>query len=147
MRRHEKERPDHAFQEAVLTDADTLWLSFNTEGAPYVIPVNHVLHNGALYVHCAPEGLKIDLLRKDASVGFAAATDIEIIREKATTRYRSVCGSGRITEVRDEEEIQEALAAVSRRFQSICKLPAPASMLARLSILRIDIEKMTGKQS
>lgn len=147
MRRKERERTDRAFMDAVLADTETLWLSMNTGAAPYVIPVNHVLHGGALYIHCAPEGLKLDLIRRDPRVGFSAAADVAILREKASTTYRSVCGTGRAALVEDEREQQAALAAIRERYRSICHLPAPAAMLAKLAIIRIDIESLSGKQA
>ena len=125
MRRKERERTDRAFMEQVLKDADTLWLSLNTEGAPYVIPVNHALHEGVLYIHCANEGLKLDLIRRDPRVGFAAATDVI---------------------VEDEAEKQTALVAIRDQYQAICDLPAPASRLPQIGIVRIVIESLTGKE-
>ena len=146
MRRKERERTDRAFMEQVLKDADTLWLSLNTEGAPYVIPVNHALHEGVLYIHCANEGLKLDLIRRDPRVGFAAATDVRIIRERSTTAYRSVCGSGTAVIVEDEAEKQTALVAIRDQYQAICDLPAPASRLPQIGIVRIVIESLTGTE-
>lgn len=147
MRRKERERTDRAFMEQVLKDADTLWLSLNTDGAPYVIPVNHALHEGVLYVHCADEGLKLDLIRRDPRVGFAAAADVRILRERSSTAYRSVCGSGTAVLVDDDEEKQKALVAIRDQYQAICDLPAPAARLPKIGIIRIDIERMTGKEA
>lgn len=147
MRRKERERTDRAFMEQVLKDADTLWLSLNTEGAPYVIPVNHAVHKGVLYVHCAAEGLKLDLIRRDPRVGFAAAADVRILRERSSTAYRSVCGSGTAVIVDDDEEKQTALAAIRDRYQAMCDLPAPAARLPRIGIIRIVIENLSGKEA
>lgn len=147
MRRKERERTDRAFMEQVLREADTLWLSMNTGDAPYVIPVNHVFHEGVLYIHCATEGYKLDLIHRNSRVGFAAAVGVEILREKATTGYRSVCGTGQAVLVTGNEEKQAALLAIRDRYNALCHLPASPEKLARTAIIRIDIDGLTGKQA
>lgn len=46
----------------------------------------------------------MDLIRKNPRVGFSAYADVRIIREKATTTFRSVCGTGTAIIVEDKEE-------------------------------------------
>mgnify|MGYP001068682697 CR=1 FL=1 len=146
MRLKKRECNEDAFFDEVFTAADDLALAMNAGDFPYVIPVNHALHEGVLYIHCANEGLKLDLIRRDPRVGFAAATDVRIIRERSTTAYRSVCGSGTAVIVEDEAEKQTALVAIRDQYQAICDLPAPASRLPQIGIVRIVIESLTGKE-
>lgn len=134
---------DPALPGEILDRAETLFVAFQTGDFPYVLPVNHVWLDGHLYIHCAFEGRKIDVLRRDARVGFATAVDVRIIPEQSTTHFRSLCGTGRIREVGDQEEKRRALDAISLRFQARCPRPAPDSMLARVNILRIDVESLT----
>ena len=86
---------------------------------------------------------KIDVLRRDARVGFSTAVDVRIIRERSTTHFRSLCGPGRVSEVTDTEEKRRALDAISLRFDARCPRPAPDAALARVNILRIDVESLT----
>lgn len=146
MRRKDREQTDPAFFDKVLHDAETIWLSMkNGNDAPYVIPLNFVYHKGFLYIHCANEGLKLDLIRKDPCVGFAIATDIQVIREKSTTKYRSVCGSGKASILEDPEEKQAALMAIREHYTAQCTLPLSAERLAKIAVIQIAIEQMTGK--
>lgn len=101
------------------------------DGAPYAFPVNFVLLGDALYIHTAFTGKKMDLIRKNPRVGFSAYADVRIIREKATTTFRSVCGTGTAIIVEDKEEKRTALDAITVRYKSLCPRPAPDSMINR----------------
>lgn len=66
-------------------------LSCNAEGAPYVVPMNYgfaLAPDGrlTLYLHCAAEGRKLDLLRRDARVGFAISALVETVRARPPLR-------------------------------------------------------------
>lgn len=86
-----------------------------------------------------------DLIRKNPRVGFSAYVDVRIIREKATTTFRSVCGTGTAAIVEDKEEKRTALDAITVRYKSLCPRPAPDSMINRVAIIRIDIDSLMGK--
>ena len=66
-------------------------------------------------------------------------------REKATTTFRSVCGTGTAIIVEDKEEKRTALDAITVRYKSLCPRPAPDSMINRVAIIRIDIDSLMGK--
>ena len=94
---------DPALPGEILNKAESLYVAFQTGDFPYVLPFNHVWLDGHIYIHCALEGRKIDVLRRDGRVGFSTAVDVCIIREKSTTHFRSLCGTGRVSEVTDTE--------------------------------------------
>lgn len=140
-------RDDRGFIDGVLSDADDMVIALNDGdgGAPYAFPVNFVLLGDALYIHTAFTGKKMDLIRKNPRVGFTAYVDVRIIREKATTTFRSVCGTGTAAIVEGKEEKRAALDAITVRYKSLCPRPAPDSMLNRVAIIRIDIDSLMGK--
>ena len=146
MRRKDRERTDKVFMDKVLAEAEELWVGFNTGDAPYVLPLNFAHVEGCLYVHCAVEGRKLELIRKDPRVGFTTAAGVQVIRENFSTRYRSVCGTGRAVILDDPEDKRRALDAISERYQALCPRPAPEKMLARTLAIRIDIEELSGKE-
>ena len=134
---------DPALPGEILNRAESLFVAFQTGDFPYVLPFNHVWLDGRIYIHCAFAGRKIDVLRRDARVGFSTAVDVRIIRERSTTHFRSLCGTGRVSEVTDTEEKRRALDAISLRFDARCPRPTPDAALARVNILRIDVESLT----
>lgn len=150
MRRKDKERPERAFQEQVLQEAETISVAFAPEApgeAPYVLLLNFAWHDGGIVVHCAREGQKMEYLRHSPLVGFTAAVGVEVLREEATTRYRSVCGTARVSLVEDAAAKQAALLALNQRYATNCPVPTPEKALAKVAVLRLDILTMTGKQS
>ena len=147
MRRKDKERTHAEFLTQVLSEAEFLCLALNTDSAPYAVFMNFIYKEGALFVHCAHEGYKLDLLRADARVGFTVATDICVVPEQFTTRYRSVSGTGFASIVDDDEEKQAVFSGFAGKYKAACPDPVPDAMVRRMCVLRITIESMTGKHS
>lgn len=104
-------RHDPAWLDAFFQRADEIFVSFSGGDYPYVLPLNFVWLDGRIYLHCGFTGRKLDLLRQDGRVGFAAALDVTIVRERSTTWYKSVSGCGHIRIVEDTEEKRRALPA------------------------------------
>lgn len=146
MRQSQRECNAPEFFDEVFTRGEVLFLSLNTETFPYGVPVNFVFLDGRLYFHCALEGAKIDLLRRDGRVGFAVAADVVIAPEKSTTFYKSVCGTGLASFVEDTDEKRHALDALAERYGASCPRPTPDSALRHAALVRIDIKAMTGKR-
>ena len=139
-------RHDPAWLDAFFQRADEIFVSFSGGDYPYVLPLNFVWLDGRIYLHCGFTGRKLDLLRQDGRVGFAAALDVTIVRERSTTWYKSVSGCGHIRIVEDTEEKRRALDALSLRYASRCPRPAPEAMLRRVNVLCIDVESISGKE-
>lgn len=147
MRKSDRECTSSEFFQKVLNKADELYLALNDEDFPYVIPINFVYADNALYFHCAREGKKLDLLNKDSRVAFSTATDIRIDQQKSTTYYSSVCGTGHARLVLDAEEKSEALHRLGQRFAALCPHPLPPAALQNVAVVRITIVSMTGKHN
>ncbi len=147
MRRKDKARPEQEFMDEVLNTADDIYIGFSTTGAPYVIALNFIYLHGKIYFHCAREGRKLDCVKANAQVGFSTALDIEVLRDEASTQYRSVSGSGKAFIVDDMEEKRDVLNALAARFQANCEIPATDKMVNSTAVVRIEIEEMCGKQS
>ncbi len=139
-------RHDPAWLDAFFQRADEIFVSFSGGDYPYVLPLNFVWLDGRIYLHCGFTGRKLDLLRQDGRVGFAAALDVTIVRERSTTWYKSVSGCGHIRIVEDTEEKRRALDALSLRYAARCPRPAPEAMLRRVNVLCIDVESISGKE-
>ena len=146
MRQSQRECNTPEFFDEVFNRGEVLFLSLNTEGFPYGVPVNFVFLEGRLYFHCALEGAKLDLIRRDGRVGFVVAADIVIAREKSTTYYKSVCGTGRASLVENMDEKRHAIDALAERYGASCPRPTPDGALRHVAVVRIDIEAMTGKR-
>ncbi|WP_308620878.1 pyridoxamine 5'-phosphate oxidase family protein [uncultured Desulfovibrio sp.] len=146
MRRKDRERTDDGFFDALFSAAEVLFLAFRNGDFPYCLPVNFAREGDHLYIHCAPEGLKLDCARRDDRVAFSCAADIVIDRERSSTYYSSLCGTGRAVIVDAMEEKRHALDRIGERYAARCPRPTPEATARRVTILRIDIRTLTGKQ-
>ena len=147
MRRHDRECSESTFLHGLLQKADVVTVAFQTEEHPYVLPLNFVFMNNALYMHSATEGRKLDCVKHNPRVGFCVHCVLDIDRERATTHYESICGEGRAVLVAAPDEKQQALAALAEKYQSRCQLPVPERVLEKTAVMRIDILRMTGKRN
>ena len=77
MRKVEREIRDQAEILAIMNEALVCRLGFSDEGTPYVVPMNFGLGENCLYLHCAREGRKLDILRKNDRVCF----EMDLLRE------------------------------------------------------------------
>ena len=145
MRRKDREITDPSAMHEILREADVVSVAFNTGEFPYVLPFNFVLHGDSIFIHCAPEGRKLDLIGRDPRVAFCAAVDIRV--ENTTTRYRSVCGTGIASLVDDDTLKVETLKALAAKYKAPCVFPLPERTLAATRVVRVRIESMNGKQS
>lgn len=145
MRRKDREITDQSFMREVLQEADVVSVAFNTGEFPYVLPFNFVLYGDSIFIHCAAEGRKLDLIGRDPKVAFCAAVDIRV--ENTTTRYSSVCGTGIATLVEDDTLKVETLKALAAKYKAPCVFPLPERTLAATGVVRVRIESMSGKRS
>ena len=64
--------------------------TLDSEGYPYITPVNFVFHEGCVYFHCAPEGEKLANLTRDPRVCFEADVPLAYL-EVAFNPERNPC--------------------------------------------------------
>jgi len=148
MRRRERELgPEEAW--AILAKAEFgVLATVGRDGWPYAVPVNHVLVDGALLIHSATEGHKLDNLASDCRVSYCVVTQAEVLPAELSTRYESAIVFGRAIQVHDEADRVAALQAIGQRFAA--EHPAVVQQgieknLARVAVFRIEIERVTGK--
>ena len=150
MRRKEKEIDEFAENEAVLRSAQICRLGLCDKGIPYVVPLCYGYKNKTLYVHGAPKGRKLDIIRDNNNVCFEIETDLESVRHeeacKWSFKYRSVIGFGKASLVEGLDAKRDAFAIIMGHY-SDGEYDFPDSNLNGTALVRIDIESMTGKRS
>lgn len=149
MRSSRREITERAELEQVLAKAEVLFLALHDTPAPYVIPLTFAYEDGAFWFHCAREGTKLDLIRRDPRVGFSAVADARIVPGAAacdfTATGRSVVGRGTARIVTDPDGRRRGLDALMRRhgMERPGYRPGP---LDRACVVRIDVEELRGKR-
>ena len=134
--------------EAVLTSAQRGILAIHGEnGYPYGLPINYLYHDGKLYFHCAKTGHKLDAIRADDKVCFTVLSDPVKNPGEWWNCFTSVICFGRISEVRDEREIDRLLRLIGAKyFPEGYDLEEDMAKNARNAlIMEITIDHMSGK--
>ena len=150
MRRAKSECNEPAFFDEVFTAADELFLAMHDGDYPYVLPLNFVRQGQSLYLHCAHEGRKLEILRKNPRACFSVQTDMEMVSSPRACgwgmTYRSVLLFGTISVVESDEEKGESMTALMKKcagpdFSHVFTPPE----LASVTVLRLDWDERTGK--
>ncbi len=125
-----------------------------TDGFPYAVPVNYVLHedaNGILHllIHCAPVGAKLDAIAADPRVSVCVIARGDVVPEEFTTHFRSVVAFGRARLIEDDEARHAALRTLAAKYCP--ELPeesieAEIARFPRVAIIDVTLEHITGKQ-
>ncbi len=150
MRRSDKQIKDLAELEAILRSAQICHLSMVDEGKPYVVPLNFGYEDNALYFHSAPEGRKINILRKNPEVCFSVVARHEIVvSERAcswTAEFSSVTGTGKAAILTDRSEKEKGLTVLMSQYSDE-KYDFSDEDLDGVVVIRVDVQEMTGKTS
>jgi hypothetical protein len=151
MRKTNQEIRDRQVLQEILQGAVICRIAMMDGDRPYILPVNYGYSDGCFFIHSAPEGKKIDLLRKNRQVCFEVEDRPEIIKgERAcdwTTRYRSVVGYGEVEIMTDEAAKKRGLEVIMARHGAPDLIAFKQENLDRMVILKLRITSMTGKRS
>jgi nitroimidazol reductase NimA-like FMN-containing flavoprotein (pyridoxamine 5'-phosphate oxidase superfamily) len=151
MRRNERQIGDRTEADRILETCMVCRLAMNGRPYPYVVPLHYVYLTDRLYLHCATEGRKLDLIAADNHVCFEVEGDVEIIRAERVcgwgTRYESVIGTGLASIVEDDGEKLTALRELMRKYSGTSEWDFSPVSIERLAVIRVDIDDLTGKRS
>jgi nitroimidazol reductase NimA-like FMN-containing flavoprotein (pyridoxamine 5'-phosphate oxidase superfamily) len=138
---------------AVMQQCDVCYLSLFNAEYPYVVPLNfgvELLDNQMiLYFHCASEGKKLDLLAKNAHVGFSMSCGHALKTSNRacdyTMSFSSVCGTGTL-EIVDAGEKVHALSVLMENYALGQSLDFDPKAVAITTVLRLTVSHSTGKR-
>jgi uncharacterized protein len=150
MRKSEKEIKDRSEIEAIIRRSKVCRLGMSDNGQPYIVPICFGYDGKVIYFHCAKEGRKLDILRKNNSV--CLEFDIEEGMVEADEacgwgiRYQSVIALGTVKILEDTNEKREALAILMAQYSNQ-KFSFPDDKLAITCVIKVEITEISGKQS
>ncbi|MFI5354021.1 MAG: pyridoxamine 5'-phosphate oxidase family protein [Desulfobaccales bacterium] len=116
----------------------------------YGVPFSYVYGANRIYLHCAPEGKKLTLLRRNNKVSFGVVLEAEPLPHKYSMKYQSAMAFGKAVEVKDNREKLAALIALVEKYYTDHdhiekgKVKA-AESLDKTLVIRIDVDHLTGK--
>lgn len=150
---HPIRRKDRALDEqeayAILREgSDGVLATMGEDGYPYAVPLNHAVLDGAIYLHSAIDGHKLENLAFCDRVSYCVVADREVDPAEVSTSYSSAIVFGRAVRLEDREERRKGLMALLEKF---CPNHMEAGLrelendFERTAVLRIDIHRITGK--
>jgi uncharacterized protein len=150
MRRKDKEIKDGQVIKEILEKSELCRIAVMDQEYPYIVPLYYGFKDQRLYFHSAPQGKKIELLKKNNRVCFEIEYAHEIIKGTQpcawTSRYRSVIGYGTIEIIDDKESIKEGMEIIMAHYGSTQNL-FDEKVMQRMVVLKLSIKELEGKQS
>ncbi len=136
---------------SILAEATSGVLALSgDDGYPYAVPMSYVLKGDTLYFHSAPEGHKIDAVKRCERASFCVADRDRVDPEHYTTHYRSVIAFGRIRLVEDEAEMRCALHLLADKYSPQMGEGSHRSVIDAeihsVAVLAMQLEHITGKK-
>jgi len=150
MRRTDKEITERKLIDAVIHKSLVCRIAICDGEMPYLIPLSFGYDGKSIYLHSAKEGRKIGMLKRNPRVCFEFTTDCAVVPTAKvcsfTMRYKSVIGFGKACFIEDSEEKIAALRIIISHYTDQT-VALTGNDLEKITVLRIDIEELTGKQS
>ena len=153
MRRSDREVTDYQQIKSIIEQAKVVHIGMIDNGRPYVVPMQYgfVFTGGklTLYVHCAKEGRKLDIIKKNPCVFIELETNVAIVSGgdvpcKYGSKYASVMGDGTAAIVEDTDEKIYGLKLLMKA-QTGKDFEISGQMTKSVTVLRIDVPRITAK--
>jgi len=144
---------DKEEMERILREEDVGRLGLAADDEPYVVPLNYTYADGRALFHCALEGRKLDVIRKNPNVCFEVSRQegrpAEHAGDLCSAPFESVICYGVARIVDDLQERLEVLNEFQTRFGTLDKPRTAISeeRAAKCGAVVIRVVRMTGRRS
>lgn len=171
MRRKDREM-DIVFAYSIIDKAEFGTLAtLNEDGSPYCIPISIARQDNKIYIHFAYEANKIENIKRNPKLSMSFAGNLhnpnpitqeefgktmespgtigKMVSTKFTTEFESavIFGTAKIVEDRNEKVLGMKLISEKYVPENMAYFDvAIDASLHRTCVIRIDIEKVTGKR-
>lgn len=150
MRRCKDEIKDRKAIDTIIRQCRVCRLGLSDGEEPYIVPLCFGYDGKALYFHSAPEGRKIDILRKNNRVCFEFDIPGEMKEAKQGCKwgitYRSVIGFGTAEIVDDQGAKRKALDILMAQY-SDKEYTFPDDVITKTAVIKVVIVCVTGKHA
>ena len=150
MRRKEREVTDRAKIIEIIESCDVCRLGMVDDFGAYIVPMNFGFDdNGGLtlYFHCAGEGKKLDLLRKNPRASFEMDSKHKLVEGAKACAYSylysSVMGRGIVSFVEGDEKLN-ALGLIMSHY-GVSNRDFDPRALEKVTVLALKVTEMSAK--
>jgi nitroimidazol reductase NimA-like FMN-containing flavoprotein (pyridoxamine 5'-phosphate oxidase superfamily) len=122
----------------------------DTDGTPYVLPMNFGYKDGVIYLHSAPVGHLIDIVNKNnkVCVTFSNGSELTFQHPQVACSYRmkskSVVAWGKVEFIEDNAQ-KEAILHILMAQYSDLQFTYSTPALTNVKVWKIEIEKVSSK--
>lgn len=154
MRREEKEITDIILTEEIIAKADVCRIALASGDVPYLVTMNFGYQGGEnprFWFHCAGEGRKIEMIKKNNHVCFELDIDHELYSGENGCdwgmKYKSVVGYGNISIITDKAAKTEGLNCIMKHYSGRTDHSFDEKTTDRTTVLMLEITEITAKKS
>jgi len=155
MRRKDKEITDVNEKLEIIAKCKVCRIGLSENNYPYIVPLNYgySYDDGklTLYFHCAKEGKKIDIIKKNNNACFEIDCDTKLIEGEKPCDYgyefKSIIGFGKIfiLDTKDEK-INGLNYLMKQQTGKDIKYDFYENELNNVIVLKMPVDEFTGKQ-
>lgn len=140
---------------SIAKNGNSIVLAFNDNDFPYILPVNYgcELKNNKLcfYFHGATEGNKYKYIYNGTKVSFEIDCNHKLVIGKNncsfSMKYESLVGKGIICEIKEYEEVTNALNCIMKQYTDSYNSEYDESSLRKVKVFKIEVISITGKSN
>ena len=129
-------------------------ISMCRDNEPYLVTLSYGYEEkkNSLYFHAALEGLKLEFIKQNPNVCGTVIEDKGYKKDECEQKYRSVIYRGKMYIVENLEEKKHGLDVLLNHLEENIEPIKKRNVLDdnsynKVTILRLDIEEITGKQA
>lgn len=121
------------------------------DNLPYTLPFNFGYKNNTVYLHSAPAGKKIEILKANPNVCITFSNSHELYKQSENVacsygmRYRSVLIRGRVEFVEDYDEKISILNLIMKQYTQRDDFSYSEPSVKNVTVMKIEATKIEAK--
>lgn len=148
MRRHDKVITDKNMISNIIKNCQVARLGLCDNNIPYIVPLCFGYDGESFYFHCATEGKKTDILKKNNNVCIELDIAEGVIENQQacswTMKYKSVIAFGRSFLIQDINEKKQAFDFIMKQYSNR-SFEIPEDRLIKTAVFKIIVDELTAK--
>jgi nitroimidazol reductase NimA-like FMN-containing flavoprotein (pyridoxamine 5'-phosphate oxidase superfamily) len=154
MQKAEREIHDKIVFQEILSNGKFSTISFCKKNEPYLVTLSYGFDSekNCLYFHSAKKGLKFEFLKENSLVCGTIIEDLGYNHDNCSHSYRSIVFWGNLVQI---DNLDEKIHGFDILFNHLEQQPdklkskffKDSKVYDSISILRLDIDEITGKAS
>ncbi len=154
MRRKDREVTNRQKILSIMNSCDVCRLGLSDDNVPYVVPVCFAYEVGendniTLYFHCAEDGRKVDIMKKNPNIAFEMDTSHKLF-DNATDacgfgmQYECIMGTGTVRFVTEKDDKVPVLDLIMKHYTKK-HLPYRPEFINATLIVAVDVTSISCK--